>query len=150
SKVMLAAWSVALLLLLYCLILTKSRTAWTGLLVAGALWGAASLVTNRRRITRRVWLSLGLGTAGVLILFVIAALGKGFDAEVISEAPKSLSYRFQYWHGALRTVSASPIFGTGPGNFRHPYLRYKVAESSEEIADPHNWLLDLWASGGLL
>jgi tetratricopeptide (TPR) repeat protein len=150
SKAMLAAWAVALVLLLYCLILTKSRTAWTGLIVAGAVWGATLLVRNRRRITPRVWLSLGLGSVGVLLLFVIAALGKGFDAEVISQAPKSLAYRFQYWNGALQTIAASPIFGTGPGNFRHPYLRYKVAESSEEIADPHNWLLDLWTSGGIL
>jgi tetratricopeptide (TPR) repeat protein len=150
SKALLAAWAAALVLLLYCLILTKSRTAWTGLVVAGALWGTTILVRNRRRVTRRIWLSLGLGTVGVLILFAIAAVGKGFDAEVISEAPKSLSYRFQYWHGAARTVAASPIFGTGPGNFRHHYLRYKVAESSEEIADPHNWLLDLWTSGGIL
>lgn len=150
SKAMLAAWAVALVLMLYCLILTKSRTAWTGLLVAGAVWGTIILVRNRQRITRRVWLSMGLGSVGVLILFAIAALGKGFDAEVISEAPKSLSYRFQYWNGALQTVAASPIFGTGPGNFRHPYLRHKVAESSEEIADPHNWLLDLWTSGGIL
>jgi tetratricopeptide (TPR) repeat protein len=29
-------------------------------------------------------------------------------------------------------------------------LQFKVPESSEEIADPHNWLLDLWASGGIL
>ncbi len=150
SKAMLAAWAAALVLLLYCLILTKSRTAWTGLIVAGALWGTTLLVRNRRRITRRFWIWLGLGSVVVLLLFVIAALGKGFDAEVISEAPKSLSYRFQYWHGAVRTIAASPIFGTGPGNFRHPYLRYKVAESSEEIADPHNWLLDLWTSGGIL
>jgi hypothetical protein len=150
SKALLAAWAAALVLLLYCLILTKSRTAWAGLIVAGGLWGLTILVRNRRWITRRVWLSLGLGSVGVLVLFAIAALGKGFDAEVISEAPKSLSYRFQYWHGAARTIAASPIFGTGPGNFRQHYLRYKVAESSEEIADPHNWLLDLWTSGGIL
>jgi tetratricopeptide (TPR) repeat protein len=72
---------------------------------------------------------------------------------VISEAPKSLAFRFQYWNGAAHTVTASPrtmIFGTGPGNFRQHYLQYKVPESSEEIADPHNWLLDLWASGGVM
>jgi tetratricopeptide (TPR) repeat protein len=87
------------------------------------------------------------------VLFGIAAVGKGFDAEVVSEAPKSLAYRFQYWNGAVRTVAAAPqtvILGTGPGNFRQHYLRHKVRESSEEIADPHNWLLDLWASGGIL
>jgi tetratricopeptide (TPR) repeat protein len=149
-KGLIAAWAVAFVLLLYCLILTKSRTAWTGLVVAGALWGTTILVRNRQWFTRRILLGIGLGSCGVVLLFVIAALGKGFDVEVISEAPKSLSYRFQYWNGAAHTVAASPIFGTGPGNFRQHYLRYKVPESSEEIADPHNWLLDLWASGGVL
>ena len=149
-KGLIAAWFVAFVLLVYCLILTKSRTAWTGLVVAGALWGTTILVRNRQWFTRRALLWVGLGSVGVVLLFVIAALGKGFDVEVISEAPKSLSYRFQYWNGAAHTVAASPIFGTGPGNFRQHYLRYKVPESSEEIADPHNWLLDLWASGGVL
>jgi hypothetical protein len=150
SKAVIAAWAVAFVLLLYCLILTKSRTAWTGLLVAGALWGTSVLVRNRIWFTRRTVLWMALGVVGLLGLFVVAAFGGGFDAQVISEAPKSLSYRFQYWIGAARTVAASPILGTGPGNFRQHYLRYKVAESSEEIADPHNWLLDLWANGGLL
>jgi tetratricopeptide (TPR) repeat protein len=153
SKGSIAAWTAAFVLMLYCLILTKSRTAWTGLVVAGAIWGTTILVRNRHWFTRRTLLWLGLGSVGVVMLFVIAALGKGFDAEVISEAPKSLSYRFQYWNGAAHTIAASPqtvIFGTGPGNFRQHYLRHKVRESSEEIADPHNWLLDLWASGGIL
>jgi tetratricopeptide (TPR) repeat protein len=149
-KAMIAAWAGAFLLLFYCLILTKSRTAWTGLLVAGALWGTTVLLREPQWFTRRTLVWIGAGIVGVVALFAIAALGKGFDAQVIWEAPKSLSYRFQYWIGAARTVAASPIFGTGPGNFRQHYLRYKVPESSEEIADPHNWLLDLWASGGVL
>jgi hypothetical protein len=145
-----AAWVAAFLVLMYCLILTKSRTAWTGLVVAIGVWGITLLIRNRLRMQRKTWLGIGLGAVIVLVLFAIAALGKGFDAEVLSEAPKSLSYRIQYWIGAARTVAASPIFGTGPGNFRQHYLRFKVPESSEEITDPHNWLLDLWASGGIL
>jgi tetratricopeptide (TPR) repeat protein len=150
AKSTIAAWAAAFLVLVYCLILTKSRTAWVGLFVAGALWGITLLVRNRQRLSRRLVLGMGLGLVGIGVLFGIAAVGKGFDAEVVSEAPKSLAYRFQYWNGAVRTVAASPIFGTGPGNFRQHYLGYKVRESSEEIADPHNWLLDLWASGGIL
>jgi tetratricopeptide (TPR) repeat protein len=150
AKSTIAAWAAAFLVLVYCLILTKSRTAWVGLFIAGALWGITILVRNRQWLSRRLVLGMGLGVVGVGVLFGIAAVGKGFDAEVVSEAPKSLAYRFQYWNGAVRTVAASPIFGTGPGNFRQHYLGYKVRESSEEIADPHNWLLDLWASGGIL
>ncbi len=38
--------------------------------------------------------------------------------------------------------------GVGPGNFAAPYLRYKLPEASEEILDPHNLFLEVWATGG--
>ena len=47
-------------------------------------------------------------------------------------------------------LQESPWFGAGPGNFRQSYLRHKVAESSEEIRDPHNFLLEAWTSGGVI
>src|SRR3990170_3588062 len=86
-------------------------------------------------------------------MFGVAAASGGLDIQVISEAPKSLRYRVQYWCGAAAVLRESPVallFGTGPGNFRQHYLRHKLAESSEEIADPHNFLLDVWASGGMI
>ncbi len=48
-----------------------------------------------------------------------------------------------------RPVS-SPFFwwGVGPGNFGGPYLKYKLPESSEEILDPHNLFLEVWATAG--
>src|SRR5262249_8251674 len=33
---------------------------------------------------------------------------------------------------------------------RDKYLAFKLPESSEEIADPHNLLLDVWANGGVI
>ena len=91
-----------------------------------------------------------MGVVGTLgILLTVAALGGGFDVQVISEAPKSLDYRLQYWTGAMGVIREHPLVGVGPGNFRQHYLRYKVPESSEDIADPHNLVLDLWTSGGL-
>ena len=45
---------------------------------------------------------------------------------------------------------SSPTFwwGVGPGNFAGPYLKYKLPQSSEEILDPHNLFLEVWATGG--
>lgn len=147
-------WAAVFLLLAYCLVLTKSRTAWIGLVVALAFWGACSFAGARGMLSRRtivVGAAMGAGVlAAVAVLFAVAAFGGGFDVQVISEAPKSLDYRLQYWTGAMGVVREHPIFGAGPGNFRQHYLRYKVPQSSEEIADPHNLVLDLWTSGGLL
>ena len=109
----------------------------------------AGLRLSRRAILLGAAVTVGVvGTLGILL--TVAALGGGFDVQVISEAPKSLDYRLQYWTGAMGVIREHPLVGVGPGNFRQHYLRYKVPESSEDIADPHNLVLDLWTSGGLL
>ncbi len=139
----------SVLILAYCLVLTKSRTAWVGVVLGFFTWGilrGAGLFKFSRR-----WFLAGAGLVLVVAgFFLIARLSGGFDRLVISEAPKSFEYRLQYWTGAWDVVQHHPWLGTGPGNFRQHYLHYKRPASSEEIADPHNWVLDLWASGGLL
>ncbi len=140
---------LCLLLIGFCLVLTKSRTAWVGFVAGLCAWFYYSKAKSFR-LSRR-WVFIGLG--GILaagLFFGIAALSGGFDRKVISEAPKSLAYRLQYWAGAWDVVKEHPWLGVGPGNFRQHYLHYKLPESSEEIADPHNWIFDLWTSGGLL
>jgi len=95
-------------------------------------------------------LKRGLVAAGVLslLVFVTWAAG-GLDRLVVTEAPKSLEYRTEYWLGAWRVIQDHPWLGVGPGNFRQHYLAHKVAKSSEEVLDPHNFLLDAWSAGGL-
>ena len=53
---------------------------------------------------------------------------------------------------SLAGALASPTFwlGVGPGNFAGPYLKYKLPQASEEIVDPHNLFLEVWAAGGFL
>jgi hypothetical protein len=127
-----------------CLLLTKSRSAYlatlVGLVLVAAVW--------RRRTARVPWkpivvaaLVLGVLVAGVL------AVG-GLDAEVLSEATKSLGYRGQYWQATLAMIADHPLVGCGPGNFKESYTAYKLPEASEEIADPHNFLLEIWATAG--
>src|SRR5262249_51696480 len=41
-----------------------------------------------------------------------------------------------------------PIFGCGPGNFQEAYTAFKLPEASETPADPHNFLLEMWATAG--
>ena len=72
----------------------------------------------------------------------------GLDVEVLSEASKSLGYRGQYWRSTVEMIADHPIMGCGPGHFQDAYTRYKLPEASEEIADPHNFLLEVWATAG--
>lgn len=136
-------------LMAYCLILTKSRTAGVGLLAGLTVWGACRLWQTGVQPMR--WLAYtAAGCVAFVLMLAAAAVSGGFDLAVITQAPKSLSYRLQFWSATWKTLCERPLLGTGPGNFRHLYLRHKLPESSEEIADPHNFLLDLWANGGLI
>ena len=147
-----------LLVLLICLMLTKSRSAWIGLLVGVVIvaWQA-----RRGGVPVRVILATGLGGLALAVVLGLAGLATGrLDRQVLTQAEMSLRYRWEYWQGtwAMLTGGArdawtavkSPTLwsGVGPGNFRGPYLRYKLPQSSEEILDPHNLFLEVWATAG--
>lgn len=142
---------VAALVLAFCLLLTKSRTAYVGLVV-GFLAG----VFGRRRdrlSPRRAWAFGGLVAAVMAVLAGVATFTGALDKFVVGESFKSLRYRGEYWVGTWRMMCdelGRALTGVGPGNFRAYYLQYKLPESSEEIADPHNLFLDVWAGGGLV
>ena len=134
----------------FCLLLTKSRTAWAGLIAAAFVWATLACLPGRIEL-RRHWVLGLLGAAAFVAAAVgIAAVSGGLDRAVLTEATKSLQYRAQYWTGAAKVVREHPVLGTGPGNFRQHYLRFKAPESSEEIAEPHNFVLDVWTSGGVI
>ena len=133
------------------LILTKSRTGYVGLAAGLAVWAAARWAGGAGRANLRRGALAAAVAAALLIGGVIAAAAAGFlDREVLSEAPRSLAFRLQYWTGTLRALADRPLLGAGPANLRPFYLLHKEAAASESIAAPHNLVLDFWASGGLL
>lgn len=138
--------TVQISLIAYCLILTKSRSAWLGTCVGlGILFVRRNQLKSVRHAFR--WF-----VAGILIMATavgtIAMFG-GLDKEVILESPRSLQFRLLYWNGSVKMLRERPLAGAGPGNFRQVYLQHKADESSEEIRDPHNLILDAWSSSGL-
>lgn len=143
-----AALIAALILLAYCIVLTKSRTAWVGLACGSLL--LVLQARSRLRNPRQFFAGTGILSAIVVLLTLGAWATRGFDLEVLTEAPKSLAYRFEYWRGTLGIIGDRPWLGTGPGNFRQHYLRHKLDVSSEEIADPHNLVFEATATAGLL
>jgi len=138
---------IQICLIAYCLILTKSRSAWLGASV-----GLGILLIRRTRLAaaKQVfrWLVGGTLIAG-LAVGIVAATG-GIDKEVILESLRSLQFRSLYWAGTAKLLQAQPLTGAGPGNFRQVYLQHKLDETSEEIRDPHNFVLDAWSSSGLI
>jgi MFS family permease len=147
-----------LLCLLACLILTKSRSAWIGLVV-----GASILAWEvRGQLPRRALGGSLLAGAVVIVAMTAAGLATGrLDREVLTQSTLSMRYRWEYWQGTWGVITGGadsigqalgkPVFwsGVGPGNFAVHYLRYKLPWSSEEILDPHNLFLEVWATAGI-
>jgi len=128
-----------------CLLLTKSRSA---CLAAGC--GVVLLVWMfcRQRGMRLGW-RLPLGAAATAAILVAAAVATGrLNRQVISRAATSFGYRLQYWQSTWAMIADHPWLGCGPGNFQNVYTRYKLPEASEEVADPHDFLLEVWATAG--
>ncbi|MFH5806540.1 O-antigen ligase family protein [Alienimonas sp. DA493] len=142
---------LAAALLIGVLLLTKSRTGYVGFAAGALTW--AVLRWGRgpgRSLGKRTLLGAAIA-GGLLCVAVGAAVWAGqLDREVLSQAPRSLAFRLQYWTGTLRALAERPLLGAGPANLRPFYLLHKEAAASEAIAAPHNLVLDLWTSGGLL
>ena len=140
---------VLLALIGWTLYLTNSRTAWAGTIT--------SLVAGLLLLLIRNFLSPKAGgrvfVAACAITVMAGAMGLSWIAANETAVPgplKSLAYRAEYWAGTWRLLRTVPWLGAGLGQFRDRYLTFRLPESSEEIADPHNLLLDVWANGGLI
>jgi PIN domain nuclease of toxin-antitoxin system len=142
-----------LTVVLVCLVLTKSRTAYVGLLVGVTAAAIGLRFRSQQEGLSLAWKRLVAVSLGLLFLVVLGAgLTGGLDRLVLSEAEKSIRYRAEYWWATTAMLAQSPermLLGVGLGNFRQQYLPHKLPSSSEEIADPHNLLLDAWSNGGL-
>jgi len=132
-----------------CLLLTKSRSAFLavacGVAATAAVWWFGR---HRQMQMRRIMLVATLAVTLVGAAVLGAVMVGGLDVEVLSEAPKSLGYRLQYWQASVAMIRDMPLLGCGPGNFQNRYTAYKLPDASEEIADPHNFLLEVWATAG--
>ncbi len=131
--------------LIACLVLTKARSAYLATIL-----GVAITWPLLRGLSRRTLLSIA-GVTGVAFALLFGAwLAGSIDREVLSEAPKSFTYRVEYWQATLAMIADRPWLGCGLGNFQDIYTAYKLPASSEEVADPHNFILEVWATGGTL
>ncbi|NUQ61957.1 MAG: O-antigen ligase family protein [Pirellulales bacterium] len=138
--------AVAVVVMAACLVLTKSRS---GYLAAVAALVPAWWVGSQRQPWS--WKTAAVVVAMLAVIAALVWLGVrvgALDYEVLAEATKSLGYRFQYWQASLAMIADHPVFGCGPGQFQDIYTAYKLPASSEEIADPHNFLLEVWATAG--
>ena len=137
---------LVLLPIIVCLAFTKSRAGFLGTVLGGLfLLPSVVIQTRDRRLFGYV---IGVLIVGSCALVAGVWLVGAVDLEVLTEAPKSLAYRMEYWRSTARMIQESPWFGCGPGNFQDYYLQHKLPRASEEIKDPHNFILEIWSTAG--
>lgn len=127
-----------------CWVLTKSRSAWLATIVGAA--GLACMLALRQWKPRPLY--LWSAAALVAIASAFGVLSGGLDRLVITEAFKSFAYRLEYWRATAAMIGQHPWLGCGPGNFQAYYTLYKLPGASETVADPHNFLLEVWSTMG--
>ena len=137
---------VALGAVISALFLTGSRTA---ILAAAAGIACMGATRVKKRHNSRFLLTV------VLILVAFAGFGSflafqgGLGRDAFYGAARSVAFRAEYWQATLRMIADQPLLGGGPGQFQDFYTRYKLPTASEEIQDPHNWLLEVAATAGI-
>ncbi len=144
-----AVWFVAAGLVTTMLVSTASRAALAALLLVGVAVAAAFALRSRwvDRMKHQPLVILGsfgaaLATAGVGV-YVFRT------SEFVSQAPASLAIRLNYWRASLGMLAQHPWDGIGPGQFKLVYEQFRAPESNEQIADPHQFLLQVATAGGV-
>jgi O-antigen ligase len=87
-----------------------------------------------------------LATAAVFVLG-LAVFAIRFHSYFAAGAT-SVGARFDYWHAAVQTTIANPLFGTGPGTFQRPYAQLK-APDAEMARLAHNDFLEQFSDSGI-
>ncbi len=147
------SWGGVILITLGMLLASRSRSAVVALILVAGLYGGLRLVGSGQRIFRQQRRSVLIGALATLVLAsgVVAAVAwqRWSHSEWISQAPASVAIRLNYWRACARMVAQSPLVGVGPGQFKARYEAFRVPESTEQIADPHNWFWQAITTGGI-
>ena len=130
-----ALWGVALVLILGCTLATFSRSALTGLAVAG-LW---ALVTRRLRLR---WLLADdracCRRRGVAFLLAPQLVRSAFHQKA-HVARANVDVRLGYYRVELNEWEHYPITGVGPGNFVYRFFQFAPA-AGESLPYPSHVL----------
>ena len=125
--------------------LTHSRGALLGVLVAAV---AAAFVLGRAAVQRHV-LKVGL-IVGLLVVASVWVVQSGWLGTLTGKDTATSARRLEYWRITASMIADHPWLGVGPGNFGRSYPRYMPAAAFEKLQDPHNFVLELWATCGVL
>ena len=120
---------------------TAAATPVLAVVMLAAIWHWRALLARQAR--RAFW----AGVAGVSVAG-IAVVGHGLYHHGLVN--QSLTFRWYYWVGAMRIFVHHPLAGVGLDNFGGHYVGVRLPEASEEVKDPHNFLVRFLVELGLV
>ncbi len=124
---------------------TDSKTAYATPFIAVILfliiYKWRTLLIEKRRVA--FW-----GAVAGVVVVTLAIIGHGLWHNSLVVA--SLTFRWQYWVGAMHIFTAHPLLGVGWSNFGPYYLGVRLPIASEEIKDPHNLVVRVLVELGLI
>ena len=143
------------------IILSLSRGAWLGLLVALAVMALAWSPRTRRLVVPTVLAMLLVVLLGVLgalpaalatrVTSVTSNFGI-FDARGVQPTSENFAVveRMAHWQAGWEMFLDHPLRGVGPGNYPAVYDRYSLPGWREALGHAHNYYLNMAAEAGLL
>ena len=146
GNVRLIACGLAAAIVLFGLVITKSKGAIGSGLIAAAMFAGYLLFGDRLKAHRKA--------VSIFCLLLVLAGGCAvvFYGLTYDRLPggRSMTFRWQYWQASVKMYADHYLTGVGPGNFNHFYPRYKPAVALETVSDPHNFLLSVLTQYGPL
>jgi O-antigen ligase len=133
-------YNTGLAVILFCQLLTQSRSGWIG---TAALVVLAGLLVDRRILVKSV---LGFGLAMALFHQVVWQR----MLTLASVQFESNLNRLRVWQSAREMILERPLFGFGPGAWPHVYPRFRDPGEWENLPHAHSFFLHLGAEYGLL
>jgi len=129
----------------YVLYHTRSLGAAISIVLAlsalGAIWRLNRWLV--RHSTKAYWIAVA-----ILCLGAAAVVGHGLTHN--SLGVRTLTFRWHYWTGAASIVRQHPLAGVGWDNFAMYYPQVRPAQATEEVKDPHNFMVRAFAELGVI
>ncbi len=143
------------------IILSLSRGAWLGLLIALAVMALVWSARTRRFVAPTATVLVLVGLLGILGALPLALATRVtsvvdnfgiFDARLVPPTSENFAVveRMAHWQAGWEMFLDHPWLGVGPGNYPAVYERYAIAGWREPLGHAHNYYLNMAAETGLV
>ncbi len=133
--------------------LTHSRGAILAVVVVLAAFAFTKRFRERTKNAIRVVVAVAV--IALLLGLVSVMAFDGAEKTALESARQTVDKRLHYWSATWRLITDPKHaehfwLGVGPGNFNRFYPRYMAETAHEYLMDPHNFVLEMWATTGLV